>query len=117
MTMTLPAPTLAQNLKPGIATMPDNALAKAYDDWRATPDGEQVFDYCARVARNMYGSGFDHYGIAAIFEVARYDYFVAVGPDATGFKLNNNHRAYLARELMAAYPELEGFFAVREVAA
>jgi hypothetical protein len=37
-------------------------------------------------------------------------------PETPGFKINNNFRAYLARDLLAAMPELRGFLKIRAVA-
>jgi len=31
-----------------------------------------------------------------------------------GLKCNNNHRAFAARDLMREYPELDGFFSLRQ---
>ena len=51
-------------------------------------------------------------GIATLFEALRWDYYIAVDSD-DDFKLNNNFRAYYARLIMRANPDLEGIFDLR----
>lgn len=84
-----------------------------YADWRATGDGAAVVGYVRDRALRLRERGFRHYGISALVETARYDHALEVGPDARGLKIDNNHRAFIARELMASEPMLEGFFEVR----
>ena len=57
--------------------------------------------------------GFRHYGIGALWEAARYAYALRVGPDADGWKINNDWRSRMARELMDAEPDLSGLFELR----
>lgn len=66
-------------------------------------------------ALRMRRTGRTHFGIAAIYEAARYD--AALETVGEVWKLNNNHRAYYARLLMQLEPELRGFFATRRTAA
>jgi len=56
--------------------------------------------------------GIQHFGIAAIFESMRYDAAIKTGGDT--YKLNNSYRAFYARQVMKSWPELEGFFELRE---
>lgn len=93
--------------------VPPGLLELAYLDWRNSDDGRAVWRAIRDRALSLRLRGWQHYGIAALFEAARYDHALAVGPDAQGFKLNNNHRAYLARDLMGYYPALAGFFETR----
>lgn len=52
------------------------------------------------------------YGIAALFEVFRFETAVSTSaPD--GLKLNNNYAALYARLLAQREPELRGFFSMR----
>lgn len=51
--------------------------------------------------------------INQLFEVVRWN-LETMGGDEAGFKLNNNHRAFYARRLMADVPTLEGVFATRQ---
>lgn len=92
-------------------------LQERYEEWRLSSHGKAVIAAVTEAALRLRRRGFAHYGIAALFEAARYTYALRVGPDAEGFKLNNNWRSRLARDLMAEYPELEGFFELRELRA
>lgn len=92
-------------------------LQQRYEMWRETPDGRTVVAAVRDAALRLRGRGFRHYGVAALFEAARYTYALRVGPDADGFRLNNNWRSRLARDLMAEHPELAGMFELRELKA
>jgi hypothetical protein len=88
-------------------------VEREYRRWRHTADGSRLFLEATSRALRLLSRGWKHFGIAAIWEAMRYDAAVLVGPSLDGFKLNNNHRAYLAREIMAAEPRLAGFFETR----
>lgn len=51
-------------------------------------------------------------GIDALFHVLRWQRATTIR-NHNGLKLNNNHTALAARELMEIYPQLDGFFEVR----
>ena len=65
-------------------------------------------------AERLRAAGWKHYGIAAIFEAIRFDRDSRLGPGADGYKLNNNHRSFVARKIMAEHPNLAGFFWIRQ---
>jgi hypothetical protein len=88
-------------------------IVRGYNDWRATAAGGHVFVEVLRRARAVRAAGFKTFGIACIWEAIRYDSAVTLGESAS-FKLNNDHRAFMAREVMDFDPELEGFFQLRE---
>jgi hypothetical protein len=73
----------------------------------------QIFDRLVELARKAKFWGRRHYGIAALWEVMRWDFFSKVNSPIDEFKLNNNHRAYYARLIMATCPDLDGFFHTR----
>lgn len=104
-------------VQPGLRLGRYLTLQERYKEWRATSDGETVVAAVTEAALRLHRRGFKHYGIAALFEAARYTYALRVGPDAEGFKLNNNWRSRLARDLMVEHPELDGFFELRELRA
>ncbi len=56
--------------------------------------------------------GLRRLGIGALFEVLRWNRMMSTVGDPD-FKLNNNHRAYYARELMQREPRLAGIFETR----
>jgi hypothetical protein len=84
-----------------------------YDEWRASPDGEAVYANVRERAMRLRERGWKHFGIKALWEAARYDHALRVGPDAAGVKVNNNYTSRIARELMDNEPGLAGFFEVR----
>lgn len=72
-----------------------------------------VLPRLAHLARGMKNHGLRHYGIAPLVEVLRYEYHMTNDPSSE-WKINNNYRAFLARDLMRLYPELDGFFDTRK---
>jgi hypothetical protein len=72
-----------------------------------------VIESLTKMCYNIYNNGRDHYGIAALVEVLRYQHAVAQDPNSE-FKVNNNYRAYMAREIMQNNPMLDGFFSTRK---
>lgn len=81
--------------------------------WLATEDGKACLSEATSRALRLRERGFHHYGIGAICEAMRFDSSLHLGPDVDGFKLNNNHRAHLAREIVKSTPQLAGFFETR----
>ena len=73
----------------------------------------EFYDLIVKLARDIKARGYDHYGIKALFEVARYHYQIERGEGE--WKINNNLTAYYAREIMAREPDLRGFFETREL--
>lgn len=67
----------------------------------------------AQLADTVRQRGHTHYGIAALVEVLRYEYHTTNDP-SSDFKINNNYRAFMARDLMNLYPHLNGFFDTRK---
>ncbi|GEM_PF-3202630 len=86
-----------------------------YTRWRNSPHGRAVVDAAMTRATRLRQRGFQRYGIKCILEAIRYDFALKLGADADGFKVNNNVASRLAREIMAARPELAGFFETREL--
>ena len=72
-----------------------------------------VYRELVALARGLRSRGWAHYGIAALFEVLRYNSAMRSEDPNSDFKLNNNYRAYYAREIMAQEADLAGFFATR----
>ena len=87
----------------------------AYAEWMTTPDGRAVAIAVRDRALALRRRGWSSYGIQAIAEVVRFDRSIEVGPDAAGYRVNNSHLSRLARDLMAHYPELAGFFETRSL--
>lgn len=89
----------------------------AYAEWMKTEDGRAVAKAIRDRALELRRRGWPSYGIQAIAEVVRFDHALRVGPDVAGYRVNNSHLSRLSRDLMAHYPELDGFFEVRELRA
>ena len=66
----------------------------------------------AEIALEMKRTGLSHWSINGVFEVFRWQ--TRHDMQDLGFKANNNHRALAARDLMREYPELNGYFRLRE---
>lgn len=80
---------------------------------RANPE---IYFRLREMALKLKRKGHEHWCIAGLFEVLRWDIAVETAHDEDGFKLNSNHRALYARMLMLNEPMLEGFFRTRKTA-
>jgi len=115
--LTLEQAAAARNIdQPGLRVGRHLTLTERYQEWRRTPDGEAVFAHVLGEARAAVEQGRRHYAIATLWEVARHHLNLTRGT-AAGFKLNNDFRSLMAREVMAADPALEGFFETRSMSA
>ena len=72
-----------------------------------------VFQALAHMAIDLKARGVKQYGIAALFEVLRYQHTMSTTDELSPFKLSNSYRAFYARDIMAAFPELQDFFVTR----
>lgn len=75
-------------------------------------DNPWVYDRLRDMALQLKRKGRDSYGIAALWEVLRYEHAIqTVSEDR--LKLNNNYRALYSRMLAQQEPELRDFFRMR----
>lgn len=72
-----------------------------------------VYARLVKMARDLRARGVQSYGIAALWEVLRYQSLTTTDTDSLPFKLSNNHRAYYARLINSQEPDLAGFFTTR----
>jgi hypothetical protein len=77
-------------------------------------DNPQIYEKFIHYARLTKAKGFKNYSSNGIFELIRWHTGVK-GNDC--FKLNNIYRPDYARKAMEEYPELDGFFRLRETKA
>jgi len=91
---------------PAGSTLPERF--RAFHD--ANP---RVYEELRRLALLLRRRGHNRIGIAMLFEQMRWQWYERT-TDVTGFKLNNDYRAYYARLLMDQEPELSGIFTTRE---
>ena len=88
-----------------------------FDEWRHTATGREVSNKFIRIALGLKRRGFDHFGAKAIIERVRWYVTVKAGPDAEGYKINNNSTSRLAHFAEERCPELKDFFRKRELRA
>lgn len=72
-----------------------------------------VMDRLIEMALRLRARGIQHYGIAALYEVLRFDWTLQTDDPTSTLKLNNDYKPFYAREIMRRHPELDGFFATR----
>lgn len=87
-----------------------DAIERAFLKFHA--ENPWVYDRLRDMALQLKNSGRSTYGIAALFEVLRYEYALKTVSD-DGLKLNNNYRALYARKLAQEEAALRDFFKMR----
>ncbi len=87
----------------------DGTIAERAERFHVRNPG--VYRFAVSVTRFAKRRGLQHYGIGAVWEVMRFKYLETHGDI---YKLNNNHRAWYARQIMAQEADLVGFFSIRE---
>ena len=80
--------------------------------WKFHTDNPHVYAELVRLANVLKYRGHKKIGIAMLFEQLRWQYAMTTS-DMSGYKLNNNYRAYYSRLIMETEPELAGFFETR----
>ena len=78
-------------------------------------ENPDVYDALVKLARKVKASGLNHYGIAGLYEVLRYD--SAISTNGKPFKLSDNYKSRYSRLIMSQEPDLEGFFSTKELTA
>lgn len=73
-----------------------------------------VYAALCRLARHAVGRGRKRVGMKMIFEVARWEVFLATTDDSA-FKLNNNYTSRYARLIMNQEADLREVFETREL--
>ena len=76
-------------------------------------DNPQVFALFERFALQMVERG-KRFGIGQLAERVRWEVAMSWDKDDQGFRINNNYRAYLARELIKRHPQIEPFIEMRK---
>ena len=79
--------------------------------WQFHGAHPEVYDRLVSLARRTKAAGIRHYGIKALYEVARWQ--THLGSKSDEFRLNNNYTAHYARLIMMNCADLVGFFHVR----
>lgn len=73
----------------------------------------EVWDRFEALALELIASGVEHYGVATIWEVLRWESDSGQIAGGGAFKLNNNYRAFYARAFARRHPKHAGFFRLR----
>lgn len=73
-----------------------------------------VYSGLVRLARQAKRQGVTTYGLAALYEVLRWNRFLDTKGEEK-LKLSNDFRSRYARLIMDQEPDLQGFFSVREL--
>lgn len=76
-----------------------------------------VYEAIAQLCRQAKRAGRDKIGIGMLFEVLRWQTFVAAGDEAEAYRLNNNYRSRYARLIQDLEDDLDGIFDTRELRA
>jgi hypothetical protein len=74
----------------------------------------QVFALFERFALQMVERN-RRFGIGQLAERVRWEVAMTWTKDMDGFRINNNHRAYLARELINRHPKIADFIELRRL--
>ena len=75
----------------------------------------QVLVNLEALAEKLISKGQKHIGIGYLFEVLRYETFMATKDNESDFKLNNNHRSRYARLLIERHPEWKDIISIRNL--
>lgn len=90
---------------------PKETLEQRFVRYHAT--NPVVYARLVGLARDLKRKGVQKYGMAALYEVLRYQSLTTTDTDGMPFKLSNNHRAYYTRLIHQQEPDLAGFFTTR----
>lgn len=93
----------------------ESRVERAFAEWVSSEDGRIVEAEVVRRARALRVRGIRHWGIASLWEAIRYDNTLALQGEAGCWRMNNSHRAFLARLVMERYADLRGFFTTRDL--
>lgn len=85
-----------------------------FEVWRHTPAGREISNLVVRYSLQMKRRGWTRFSIEAVINKIRWEQALKDGPDAEGFKVNNNWKRRLAIWAMSIVPDLYGFFRLRE---
>lgn len=95
-----------------LALQHKSAADRNFAEWAAA--NKQVIDWLAAEALQLQRSGFRHYSVKTLWEVARHHTALREGPKSK-WKLNNSWTSRVARLLIQKHPELSSFFELRKL--
>ena len=86
-----------------------------FSEWVHSDCGREIAGWFVRLSVRMLNRGHKHYSADAIAHRIRWHLDLRNGPDAGGYKINNNWVAGLARFAESREPRLAGFFQKRRL--
>jgi len=96
--------------QPTLFNTKQSKLRQAAADWITR--NPQAFKLFEQFALSMVGKDCK-FGIGQLTERVRWEVAATWAKDAKGFKINNDLRAYIGRELVARHPELTNYIEFR----
>ena len=93
-----------------IPTDPPSKLKAQWENCKRK--NPELLPELAKLARELKNCGHSRYSMDGLFHILRWETRTTTGE--TGLKVNNNYTAFAARDLMDQYPDLKGFFQLRE---
>ena len=90
-------------------TMAEHKLLAAWEQTKL--EHPEMLSKAAEIALQAKRMGWKRWSTKGVCEVLRWQ--TSIDTESLGLKINNNHTAFLARDLMRLYPELDGFFELR----
>ena len=102
-------------VQPRQAVLPgESRVERRFREWIETPAGRYVEAEVTRLALERRRAGRRRGEINLLCAIVR-DQSFGLAKDGEGYAVNNSFRSLLARRLMAAQPELAGWFETREL--
>ena len=102
-----------QAIQCGLFDRPTLAEHKLQAGWSSVKQKHpRLLPHLARLALELKHRGHPRYSMDGLFHILRWETGQTTGD--LGLKINNNYTAFAARDLMEQYPELEGFFQLRQ---
>jgi len=99
--------------KLGVSVGGDGTVKERFEQFHA--DNPHVYDVLVSISREGRRRGLEQWSIAGAFEVARYERRFSTTDES--FKIRNDFKPHYARLIMEREPDLDGFFATRELTA
>lgn len=74
-----------------------------------------VYRELVKLTASAHARGRKKIGIKMLFEILRWNYYMATDDPNSEFKINNNYAPFYARLIMSEQPEFDGIFELREM--
>lgn len=90
---------------PPLGLVDPRSLDVRYRAWFRTDEAQEIIGKLRELNRQVLDRGFPHYSVYTLAHVVRWHLRLQHGPDASGFKVNDNYLSRLARWLTETYPD------------